>query len=85
MGQEMTSWVTQYLFIILYILISAEISLATAEVEDHVTYCAWWRPTGSSVFLEDDSCNGGSMDFDGVFTAIRAGIYQVTTLISSET
>merc|ERR1712130_1018576 len=58
--------------------IMAEISSATAEVEDHVTYCAWWRPTGSSVFLEDDSCNGGSMDFNGVFTAMRAGIYQVS-------
>ena len=85
MGQEMISWVTRCLLTILYILIPAEISLATAEVEDHVTYCAWWRPTGSSVFLKDDSCNGGSMDFDGVFTAIRAGIYQVRPLVSSYT
>merc|ERR1719339_414133 len=61
-----------------------EINLATAEVEDHVTYCAWWRPTGSSVFLEDDSCNGGSMDFDGVFTAIRAGIYQVSVSLQMQ-
>jgi len=64
--------------------IMAEISLATAEVEDHVTYCAWWRPTGSSIFLEDDSCNGGSMDFDGVFTAIRAGIYQVSASLQMQ-
>ena len=80
MVQERTSWVYSYTsmsIIIFNKFISAEISSATAEVEDHVTYCAWWRPTGSSVFLEDDSCNGGSMDFNGVFTAMRAGIYQV--------
>jgi len=61
-----------------------EINLATAEVEDHVTYCAWWRPTGSSVFIQDDSCSGGSMDFNGVFTAMRAGIYQVSVSLQMQ-
>merc|ERR1711970_448579 len=64
--------------------IMAEINIATAEVEDHVTYCAWWRPTGSSVFIEDDSCSGGSMDFNGVFTAMRAGIYQVSVSLQMQ-
>jgi len=64
--------------------IMAEINLATAEVEDHVTYCAWWRPSGSSVYLQDDSCSGGSMDFNGVFTAMRAGIYQVSVSLQMQ-
>ena len=82
MGQEMQSWVIHCLLISLYMFLSDEINLATAEVEDHVTYCAWWRPTGSSVFIQDDSCSGGSMDFNGVFTAMRAGIYQVWPFFS---
>jgi hypothetical protein len=56
---------------------TAEIGNLMDEVNDHVTYCAWWRPQGSNVFLADDTCDGGSMNEDGVFIAKRAGLYQV--------
>merc|ERR1712071_491028 len=58
--------------------IMAEISALTEEVTDHVSYCTWWTPRGSQVFLQDDTCGGGSMNAEGVFNAKRAGLYQVS-------
>ena len=61
-----------------HLLSLAEIEDLTVEAKDHTTYCAWWTPQGSEVFLEDDTCNGGSMDAWGVFNVMRAGLYQVS-------
>ena len=61
-----------------HLLSLAEIEDLTVEAKDHTTYCAWWTPQGSEVFLEDDTCNGVSMDAWGVFNVMRAGLYQVS-------
>lgn len=55
----------------------------TSEVKDHVRYCTWWTPKGSTLFLKDDTCDGGDLDKAGVFTAKTPGLYQASEDLGS--
>jgi len=64
----------------------AEIEELKNSATGHISFCGWWTPSGTEVFLKEDSVDSGStMDGNGIFTAGLAGTYQVSVSLQLET